>query len=115
MSSDPAAARASLQTDRHATEERRRQLHADLAAIVEAATDVATDDEHDPEGATIAYERARTAALLAQAHDHLSEIDAALARVDAGDYGRCQRCGASIARERLEARRTARTCIDCAS
>ncbi|MEO7146821.1 MAG: TraR/DksA C4-type zinc finger protein, partial [Terrimesophilobacter sp.] len=37
-----------------------------------------------------------------------------LARLDAGTYGRCEVCGKRIAHARLEARPTARTCIDCA-
>ncbi|WP_306514392.1 TraR/DksA family transcriptional regulator, partial [Janibacter hoylei] len=72
------------------------------------------DDEHDPEGATIAFERSQVDALARQAREHLREIDAALARLDAGDYGTCERCGRPISAGRLEARPTARTCIDCA-
>jgi hypothetical protein len=34
-------------------------LTRDLGGIIEASTSVATDDEHDPEGATIAFERAQ--------------------------------------------------------
>ena len=86
-----------------------------MAAVIEAASDVATDDEHDPEGATIAFERARVAALLDQARGHLHDIDAAIARLDAGTYGRCEHCGGAIAPARLAARPVARTCIGCAS
>ena len=81
--------------------------------MVEAASDVATDDEHDPEGATIAFERARVGALLEQAQRHLVDIDDALTRLDEGRYGICERCGASISPARLEARPVARTCIAC--
>jgi hypothetical protein len=42
-----------------------------------------TDDEHDPEGATIAFERQHLAALVSQARRHLAEIDAALRRLPA--------------------------------
>lgn len=104
-----------LLRDKRDTMLRRQALDRDLADIVSAASDVATDDEHDPEGATIAYERSRTAALAAQAADHLADIELALARLDAGTYGRCERCGATIAEERLAARPVARTCIACAS
>ena len=42
-------------------------LEREFAAIAEAAGSAGTDDEHDPEGATLAFERQHTAALL-QAH-----------------------------------------------
>ena len=72
------------------------------------------DDEHDPEGATIAFERQQVAALLAQARQRLADVDDALARAATGDYGTCESCGRPIAPERLAARPAARTCIDCA-
>ena len=45
----------------------------------------------------------------------LREIDAALARIEAGSYGRCERCGGTIDPERLEALPFATSCIGCAS
>ena len=88
-------------------------LEAQLAGIVETASASSGDDEHDPEGQTIAYDRAQVAALLAAARHDLTEIDAARARVEAGTYGVCGRCGRPIAPERLEARPAARTCVAC--
>jgi DnaK suppressor protein len=76
---------------------------------------VATDDEHDPEGTTIAFERAQVSALLDRARQRVVELDEALARLDDGSYGRCVGCGRPIAPERLEARPAARACIDCAT
>ena len=89
-------------------------LTADLDGIIEAAAMVATDDEHDPEGTTIAYERAHTASLLSGAVDRLAALDRALARYASGDYGRCESCGRAIAPERLAARPSTNVCIDCA-
>jgi RNA polymerase-binding transcription factor DksA len=105
---------ALLAAERAATADRIAMLSQDLEAIVEAGSLVATDDEHDPEGSTIAFERSQTSAFLAGARRHLADLDSALERIDAGDYGRCERCGKPIAAERLLARPTARTCIDCA-
>jgi DnaK suppressor protein len=85
------------------------------AEIIAASRDVATDDEHDPEGQTIAFERAQAGALLDRARVRLSDIEAALARLRNDTYGICERCGRSIAVARLEARPMARTCIACAS
>ena len=90
-------------------------LAGQVDEIVTASTDVATDDEHDPEGQTIAFERAQAAALLEQSRARLADIDTAIARLDSGTYGICEGCGQSIGAERLDARPAARTCITCAS
>jgi DnaK suppressor protein len=92
-----------------------RALSRSLDDIVSASLSSNADDEHDPEGSTIAFERAQVAALLAQAQEHLKESTDALRRWDAGSYGHCEVCGAAIATERLQARPTARTCIHCAA
>jgi DnaK suppressor protein len=107
--------RALLAADRAATADRIAALTQDIEAIVEAARLVATDDEHDPEGSTIAFERSQATAFLADARKHLDDLDNALERIDAGDYGRCERCGQPIAPERLLARPATRTCISCAT
>ena len=52
-----------------------------------------------------------TAALALQARRHLHEVDAALARVADGTYGRCAVCGEPIVPARLEARPTTDRCI----
>ncbi len=46
---------------------------------------------------------------------NLAEIDAALARIDAGTYGRCVGCAAAIPEERLELRPYAGNCVACAA
>ncbi len=90
-------------------------LREDFTGVVDASRDTNADDEHDPEGQTIAYERSRTGALLRQAEQHLLEIEAADQRVADGTYGSCAVCGKPIAPGRLEARPTARTCVEHAS
>ncbi len=91
------------------------EAQSEIAAIVSASEHANADDEHDPEGATIAFERARVAALLAQAEADLTEIDAALARQEDGTLGICAACGGPIPPERLAARPAARTCVACAA
>ncbi len=108
-------AAALLATDREAALARIAALQSDVAMIVGSASSTTGDDEHDPEGATIGFERAQAMALLAQAQEHLAAIDAALDRLTAGTYGRCVSCGQPIAAERLEARPEAARCITCAS
>ncbi|MGB3737085.1 MAG: TraR/DksA C4-type zinc finger protein [Ilumatobacter sp.] len=87
---------------------------ASFEGIVEAASDVATDDEHDPEGHTIAWERQQVAGLLDAAKTALADIDTARQRLDAGVYGTCTSCGRRIAAERLDALPATPTCVDCA-
>jgi DnaK suppressor protein len=89
-------------------------LEGDFDGIANAAA-AGTDDEHDPEGATLAFERQHVATLLGEARKRIAEIDAALSRLEAGRYGVCVRCGQSIGEDRLAARPAARTCIDCAA
>jgi RNA polymerase-binding transcription factor len=83
--------------------------------VVDASRQSNADDEHDPEGATIAFERQQVAALLDSARRRLADVDDALARVEAGEYGTCATCRRPIAPERLAARPSARTCIACAT
>jgi RNA polymerase-binding transcription factor DksA len=107
--------RAALAEERRRTVVRLADLTGDYSGIVEASRDSNADDEHDPEGATIAFERSQVGALVRQAEQHLTEVDAALQRVEDGTYGVCERCGTAIDPARLEARPVARTCVACAS
>ncbi len=107
--------RAALDAERGATLDRMAALQRDFDGIVASAALVGADDEHDPEGATIAFERAQLAALLDQARDQLAGLDQALTRLSQGRYGRCERCGRPIAPARLAARPAAPTCISCAA
>jgi DnaK suppressor protein len=63
--------------------------------------------------ATHVFEQQRDLALRDRNGLHLAEVDAALARLEAGTYGSCTSCGRPIATERLEALPWAALCIDC--
>ena len=112
---DPATVAAALAAERREVLALLADLTRGHGDIVAAALDSNLDDEHDPEGATIAFERAQVDALMDQARRRLQEVDAAERRLGDGRYGRCEECGAAVAPARLEARPTARTCIGCAS
>lgn len=103
-----------LAAERETTAERLAALERDLEGIVESGRLVATDDEHDPEGATIAFERSQTGAFIEDARKHLADLDSALERIATGEYGICEKCAQPIAAERLMVRPTAKTCISCA-
>jgi RNA polymerase-binding transcription factor DksA len=108
-------ARSRLEAEREGTLGRLARLTDDYGEVVAASRDSNVDDEHDPEGATIAFERSQIGALVRQAQLHLVEIDAAVKRLDTGRYGICEGCGGAIGEGRLEARPVARTCIRCAA
>lgn len=71
------------------------------------------DDEHDVEGASVGFERARVMALLASARARLAALDAAGERLVDGTFGRCQTCGGPIGTDRLAALPDATRCLDC--
>src|SRR5580692_7617577 len=102
-----------LRAEHETTVARIAALIAEWDDIVAATADANVDDEHDPEGSTIAFERARASTLLSQGRAYLEELELARHRVEDGTYGICERCGSAIPPERLRARPVARTCIQC--
>ena len=73
----------------------------------------ATSDNHLAETASATLGREIDYTLGDNAEQVLSEIDAALQRIDDRTYGICFSCGNEIPRERLEANPWASLCIDC--
>ena len=102
-----------LVAERRQVAKRIADLGRDLQAMIDASA--GADDEHDPEGSTIGFERAQVASLLDQAHAHLVDLDRAEESLRAGTYGRCEACGDPIAADRLAAHPTATTCVPCAT
>ena len=110
-----ATARELLLAEQARARQRVAALEREFAGLAEAASSAGTDDEHDPEGATLAFERQHAAALLEAAREQVAAAEAALRRLDEGRYGVCERCGQPIGAERLAARPTASTCVRCAA
>lgn len=115
MTVDLAVARTRLADARTEATARVVSLEDQHRAIVEGSRWTTDDDEHDPEGSTIAFERAAVASMLRDARQELRELDEARARIDAGTYGMCEKCGREIADARLDALPAARRCIECNS
>ena len=111
---DEDAVRAELLAARDTVLRRLTRLRTDHAGIVAASSGSNADDEHDPEGATIAFERQQVVALLDAARRRLADVEAALERRETGGYGVCEVCGRPIPSERLAARPSARRCVACA-
>jgi RNA polymerase-binding transcription factor DksA len=87
-------------------------LRADISSANAARQNSNVDDEHDPEGSTIAFELSQAAALMKQSSATLAQVEAALGRIADGSYGYCEACGVPIAEGRLEARPWTPYCID---
>ncbi len=90
--------------------ERAKYLHSAEEYQAEAESLLATRepgdvqfDEEGGEGTTVAVERERDLALSSQARHTVSQIDAALERIDDGTYGFCVTSGAPIPKARLRA------------
>ena len=112
---DEPAIRDTLRAERAATLVRLSAMTSDFEGIVADSLHANADDEHDPEGSTIAYERAQVAALIAGARANLDDLDHALLRLSTGRYSVCEGCGKHISPERLAALPACRTCFECAS
>jgi DnaK suppressor protein len=69
-------------------------------------------DNHMADTATETFDRELDYTLEENSEQVLTEIDAALGRIEAGRYGICERCGKTIPEERLEALPWATLCID---
>jgi RNA polymerase-binding protein DksA len=110
----PTDRRVALDQERVRVTTQVEQLRELFDSTVEASRDMPADDEHDPDGATIGFERAQVASLLERAQRRLADLDSAMVRLEAGAYGVCTICGQPIAPERLDARPTAQTCVRCA-
>ncbi len=96
---------------RHASE---RRAEAEQLAADREPGDVQFDEESG-QGDTMNVERERDLALSAQAMAAVEDIDKALAKIDAGTYGICERCGQPIPKERLKALPYAALCVACKS
>jgi DnaK suppressor protein len=111
----PAAPRELLTAERASALARLAGLEREFTGLVESSGQAGTDEEHDPEGATLAFEREHVAALLGQARGRLTEIEAALRKLDEGGYGVCDGCGQPIGAARLAARPATPLCLRCAA
>ena len=99
---------------RHLEQAQELKAEADQIAADMEPGDVQFDEESG-EGTTTAIDRERDLALSMQAQGEVEEVDHALAKIAAGTYGACERCGQQIPKARLKAIPHARLCIACKS
>jgi DnaK suppressor protein len=110
---DMEAARRRLETERGRVLEARQHLIDDTSRSMEEAVDEDGNDSHMADSASETLDREMELSLGDNAEHMLASIDSALARIDAGSYGKCERCGQPIASDRLEALPWATKCIEC--
>ena len=113
MSVDLAQARERLEAERERVTAELNELHDDLGTSLEESTDEDGNDSHLADSATETFDRELEQSLEDNAGHLLASIDAALARIDDGTYGRCERCEGQIDDARLEALPHATKCIEC--
>jgi DnaK suppressor protein len=112
---DRRALRAAIGAELDRLDEQIASLTRAFDDIVAANEQANTDDEHDPEGTTIAFERSQVSALLRQAREDRDALRSSLHRVDDDlGYGVCTECRGFIGVDRLLALPAATKCIACA-
>jgi DnaK suppressor protein len=98
--------------------QRRRRTILETSRRADAEIDSLRAAERDPEfeeGAQSEHEQFTLARLSEVQRREILQIDAALARIDAGEYGICRDCGGDIDPRRLSALPYALLCTECAS
>jgi DnaK suppressor protein len=104
----------------------RKELEADRAGAIaelerhgadpysEKIEPIAGIDDNFADSAAATAERAEILAIIETTRERLAAADIALAKMDDGTYGQCERCGKAIAEARLEARPLSVRCVECA-
>jgi len=77
-----------------------------------AGGELSSVDQHPGDMGSETFEREKNMAILSTLGDQVAEVDQALKRLEAGDYGSCEKCGKPIGDERLEVVPTARYCVE---
>ena len=102
---DTQAVRAALIAERDRVAEQLRELGIDRDSF----------DEGFADSGQVMAERGEVEALVQTLRETEADVAAAIAKLEAGDFGRCEECGEVIGEARLEAVPWARRCIGCAS
>jgi DnaK suppressor protein len=103
---------AAVAGQRAALSAERQRITHELEII---GIDSGANDSGFADSGQVTAERGEIDALVGSLRDTLSDIDDALAKIDAGTYGACELCSEAISDARLEAMPAARQCISCAS
>ena len=110
---DRKAVKQQLLEERKRLEGEIANLDADLSESLEDSSEESPYDQHMAETAGVTLDREIDLTLEENARASISQIDRALAKLENGDYGRCDKCGKPIGDDRLRAAPFATLCIDC--
>jgi RNA polymerase-binding protein DksA len=99
------ALRASLLGDITHMEDDSLQDHAKTISIPTDKEEIGSDNS----------DQELTLTLLGSDENILDQVEAAIQRIEGGDYGRCEKCGEAIPKNRLDAIPYAADCVRCAS
>ena len=108
------------------TDNIRKLLGDERAKLVHQLDELGSDENGDlrpdldfgegfADAAAITSERTEVLGLVGTLKNQLSDVDAAVEKLDAGTYGVCESCGKDIGAARMEGRPTSRYCVDCKS
>ena len=98
------------------TEERERILHQMTELGVTETGELTGDVDYGDgfaDAAAATHERTEVLQVVESLKSQLSDIDAALVRIEKGNYGVCAQCGKDIPADRLEFRPSSIYCVDC--
>jgi DnaK suppressor protein len=92
----------------------RQDLLREVNASYEACRELGQDGVPDiGDMSSVTYSRDVLFNLSETQKQKIYDIDAALERIEKGEYGICMECGEEIAPRRMEVRPFSRYCIDC--
>lgn len=93
----------------------RAELHAKLAELGLDGGSGLSYDRNFADSSQVTAERGEAEALATPLRESLAEVEHALAKLEKGTYGACERCGTAIDPARLEAMPATRFCLACAA
>jgi DnaK suppressor protein len=100
---DLQAYRRRLEAELAELEGQRAELEESTGASLADATGEVGFDEEFADAGSFTFARERDLSLAGNARDLIDKVEHALARIDAGGFGRCEACGGPIEAERLDA------------
>lgn len=112
---DPEQARQLIESERERLQGLVREREAEgigTQSESDQISELSSLDQHQGDIATETFEREKDFSLLEQLQAEIGDLDAALRKVEEGNYGICEICGNQISTGRLEALPGSRTCID---
>jgi DnaK suppressor protein len=106
---------ATLSDLRAELEQERSNLVARLAEMGALSDGEIPFDQNFADSSQVTAERGEVEALAGSLRESLTDVQAALVKLDEGTFGACEGCGEPIPPDRLEAAPAARLCMECAS